>query len=261
MWALLTGIGAIVALYLFFLYYFFVSPLSFRWNAIYGEPDYPEGYEVRGIDISHYQERINWERLRNANIQGQPLSFAFIKATEGISIIDENLNENIYQAHQNDIVCGAYHFFTPDVDAARQARFFLKQVHLQAGDLPPVLDIEKSGKLSKAQVVKAAKTWLDIVEKHYGVKPIIYTGYRFKMDFLGDSIFNQYPYWIAHYYVDRLAYKGPWHFWQYTDVGHIDGISGYVDFNIFNGSLEQLHALTIKPEEVDEIGLDGVEDE
>lgn len=255
LWAWLTGAALVIALYLFLFYYFFVNPFSFRWKAIYGEPDYPEGYDIRGIDISHYQDRMDWSRLRNASIQGQPLRFVFIKATEGVSIIDENLNENIYQARQNDLICGAYHFFTPDVEAGRQARFFLKQVHLEAGDLPPVLDIEKAGALSKSQLQKAAKTWLDIVEEHYGVKPIIYTGYRFKLEYLNDTIFNSYPYWIAHYYVDRLEYKGPWAFWQYTDVGHIDGIKGYVDFNIFNGSFEQLHALTIKPEEIDRVGL------
>ena len=244
-----------IFLYLFIFWYFFVNPFSFRWKAIYGEPNYPEGYDIRGIDISHYQEHIDWSRLRNATIQGRPLRFVFVKATEGISIIDENFNENFYQAHQNGIVCGAYHFYTPDVDAAHQARFFLKQVHLEAGDLPPVLDVEKAGTLSKAQIQKAARTWLDIVEKHYGVKPVIYTGYRFKEEYLNDSIFSTYPYWIAHYYVDKLKYQGQWSFWQYTDVGEIDGIKGYVDFNIFNGSLEQLHALTIQPEEIDEVGL------
>ena len=244
-----------LAAYLFIFYYFFVSPYSFRWKAIYGNPDYPDGYDIRGIDISHYQDRINWSILRNATIQGQPLRFVIIKATEGVSIIDENFNDNIYQAHQNGLVCGAYHFFTPDVDAARQAHFFLKQVHLQAGDLPPVLDIEKAGDLSVAQLRRAAKTWLDIVEQYYGVKPILYTGHNFKQEYLSDNAFDSYPYWIAHYYVDHLTYTGPWTFWQYTDVGHIDGISGYVDFDIFNGTLEELHALTIQTEEIDQVGL------
>ena len=248
--------GVIIALYLFLLKYFFVDPFSFRWKAMYGDPDYPEGYEVRGIDISHYQERIDWSRLRNANVEGQPLRFVFIKATEGVSIIDENFNENFYQARQNFVIRGAYHFFTPDADAHRQAQFFLKQVHLEAGDLPPVLDVEKVGNLSSQQLQKAVKTWLNEVEKHYGVKPIIYTGYKFKLKYLDDEFFNQYPYWIAHYYVERLEYKGPWAFWQYTDVGHVDGIEGYVDCNIFSGDAEALQALTIQPDTEDRIGLE-----
>lgn len=254
-WALVAGATLIIVGYLVFFYRCIVTPFSFRWQAIYGDANDPDGFEVRGIDLSHYQERIDWERVRNAKVQRVPLRFAFIKATEGTSIIDENFNENFYQAKRNDIVRGAYHFFVPDVDARKQAQFFMKQVHLEAGDLPPVLDVEKSGRLNPAQLKRAVRTWLDLVEKHYGVKPILYTGYSFKMKYLSDSVFNQYPYWIAHYYVNQLPYQGKWHFWQYTDVGRIDGIEGHVDCNIFGGTLQQLHDLTIMPEEEDEIGL------
>lgn len=251
----MAGAILVIAGYLIFFYKFFVTPFSFRWQAIYGDANNPEGYEVRGIDLSHYQDRIDWERLRNAKVQQVPLRFMFIKATEGLTLIDENFNENFYQARRNDIVRGAYHFFVPDADARKQAQFFLKQVHLEVGDLPPVLDVEKSGRLNAQQLQKAVKTWLDIVEKHYGVKPILYTGYSFKMKYLSGAEFEQYPYWIAHYYVNELTYKGKWDFWQYTDVGHIDGISGHVDCNIFRGTMAELLELTLKDQDVDGIGL------
>ena len=54
--------------YSFLFYFFFVSPTGFRWRAIYGDPDYPEGYTIYGIDVSRYQGTINWNRLRNALI-------------------------------------------------------------------------------------------------------------------------------------------------------------------------------------------------
>ena len=254
-WVVFAGIALVVAGYFFFFVYFFISPYSFRWQAIIGDPVYPDGFDIHGIDISHYQERIDWERLRNAQIKETPLRFVFIKATEGSSLIDENFNENFYQAKQNGLIRGAYHFFTPDVDARLQADFFLRQVHLEAGDLPPVLDIEKAGSLSSAQLKEQTLLWLRRVENHYGVKPIIYTGYKFKMKYLNDSIFNQYPYWIAHYYVDHLTYQGKWEFWQYTDVGRVDGIRGFVDCNIYKGNLEQLMHLTIKQEQLDQMGM------
>ena len=258
-WLIIAGIFGAIAVYIFVLITFFVDPFSFRWDAIYGKGVNPDGFEVRGIDISRYQDNIDWARLRNANINGQPISFAFIKATEGTDLIDPNFNENFYQAKQNDILRGAYHFFSPRTDARQQARFFLRQVHLEAGDLPPVLDVETRGTLSKEKLQKAVKKWLDVVEQHYGVKPIIYTGYAFKMENLNDTIFDQYPYWIAHYYVNELQYKGPWAFWQYTDVGRIDGIGhpegDFVDCNIFNGTRQQLLELTIRDEQLDNIGL------
>ena len=244
-WLLWVGGILITAAYVCFFYYTFVSPFSFRWRAIYGEPTYPEGYEVRGIDISHYQERINWEKLRNASIGDAPVSFVFIKATEGEKLFDDNFNRNFANAKRNDLIRGAYHFFVPGIDPRKQAEFYLKIAQLEPGDLPPVLDIEKTGDLSPQKLRHDVKAWLDIVEKEYGVKPILYTGYRFRVDILNTPEFDAYPYWIAHYYINELEYKGKWTFWQHTDCGKVQGIRGFVDCNIFNGSPEELRELTL----------------
>ena len=88
-------------------------------------------------------------------------------------------------------------------------------------------------------------TWLHIVEDRYHVKPIIYTYYKFKEKYLNAPVFDDYPYWIAHYYVDKVEYKGAWKFWQHTDVGRLPGIKSYVDFNIYNGSFYDMKKLTI----------------
>ena len=82
-----------------------------------------------------------------------------------------------------------------------------------------------------------------------------YTYYKFKLDYLNDSVFNQYPYWIAHYYVDSLKYEGDWKFWQHTDAGSLPGIKGPVDFNIYNGSFYDLRQMTIGSQET--IGVDA----
>ncbi len=249
-WMIWLGAFLLAGGYISFFYYFLVGPYSFRWKAIYGDPIYPKGFDVHGIDVSHYQEIIDWELLRNASLDSSPVSFVFIKATEGESLMDENFNYNFYEAKQNSIIRGAYHFFLPHISAREQALFYLKQVHLEPGDLPPVLDVEKAGNLTVPQLQKAVKTWLDIVEQKYGVKPIIYTGYKFKMKYLNTPTFNEYPYWIAHYYVEELGYKGNWSFWQHTDCGKVNGIKGGVDCNIFNGSMEELMNLTIKQQDV-----------
>lgn len=245
-WAVWTGGILIVAVYVFVFYYFFVSPFSFRWKGIFGEGKYPSGYSIYGIDISHFQGEIDWDLVRNADIDGEPVRFIIIKATEGTDFLDENFNDNFYKAKDNNFIRGAYHFFLPSESAKAQARYFLKQVHLEPGDLPPVLDIEHKGNLTAEQIKEAALTWLHVVEKEYNVKPIIYTNYDFKMKYLGDSVFNQYPYWIAHYYVDTLKYRGKWRFWQQTDVGRLRGIKGNVDIDIYNGSMYDLQKFTIE---------------
>jgi len=245
-WAWWVGGIGIVIVYIWLFYYFFVSPTGFRWRALYGEANYPEGYEIHGIDISHYQGDIDWDDLRNAMIEGCPLRFIVIKATEGSSRIDEKFNDNFYMAREYGYIRGAYHFWSNKSTAREQAYFFLNKVRLEDGDLPPVLDVEHKPKDRSAEdFQRDILTWLHIVEDKYHVKPIIYTYYKFKEKYLNAPVFDDYPYWIAHYYVDKVEYKGEWKFWQHTDVGRLPGIKGYVDFNIYNGSYYDLRKLTI----------------
>lgn len=245
-WAWWVGGIGIVIVYIWLFYYFFVSPTGFRWRALYGEANYPDGYEIHGIDISHYQGDIDWDDLRNAMIEGCPLRFIVIKATEGSSRVDEKFNDNFYMAREYGYIRGAYHFWSNKSTAREQAYFFLNKVRLEEGDLPPVLDVEHKPKDRSAEdFQRDILTWLHIVEDKYHVKPIIYTYYKFKEKYLNAPVFDDYPYWIAHYYVDKVEYKGEWKFWQHTDVGRLPGIKGYVDFNIYNGSYYDLRKLTI----------------
>lgn len=245
-WAWWIGGTAVIVLYVFLFYHFFVGPTGFRWRALYGDAEYPEGYEIHGIDISHYQGKIDWEQLKNAMIKGCPVRFVIIKSTEGSSRLDENFRENFNQARDFGFIRGVYHFWSNKSTAREQAYYFLDLVHLTDGDLPPVLDIEhKPADKSVEDFQRDVLTWLHIVEDKYHAKPIIYTYYKFKEQYLSAPVFDDYPYWIAHYYVDKVQYKGKWKFWQHTDVGKLPGIKGYVDFNIYNGSYYELKQLCI----------------
>lgn len=244
----------VVFLVCFFIafYYFFVRPYAYRWRYIPDREGYgvcmPVGYKVHGIDISHYQGTINWKELRNQQLEKYPIRFVFVKATEGGDYADENFEKNFENARNYGFIRGAYHFYNPDVPALKQADFFISKVKLGQGDLPPVLDVEKKGFKSKHDLNVALKLWLDRVEMHYGVKPIIYASYKFKEAYLNDSLFDKYPYWIAHYYVDSVATNRTWKFWQHTDIATIPGIKEDVDLNIFNGSLIDLQEMTIGKE-------------
>ncbi|MBE6272350.1 MAG: glycoside hydrolase family 25 protein [Bacteroides sp.] len=229
-------------------YYFFIRPYAYRWKPCYGLKGYgicmPSGYQVHGIDVSHYQGDINWKMLEQTR-QGQfPIQFIFMKATEGGDYSDDRFTANFDSARAHGFIRGAYHFYNPKTDANKQADFFIQSVKLEPGDLPPVLDIEKKGKDMK-KLQSDLKLWLRKVENHYGVKPIIYASYKFKTRYLNDSVFNTYPYWIAHYYVDSVRYEGDWKFWQHTDVGTLPGIEEKVDLNVFNGSLQELNRLQL----------------
>ena len=116
---LLLFLGGIVYAWVF--YYFFVSPTGFRWRALYGDAEYPEGYEIHGIDISHYQGDIDWSKLKTAKIKNSPVKFILIKSTEGSNKLDENFNDNFYQARENGFIRGAYHFWSKRTSPRQQA--------------------------------------------------------------------------------------------------------------------------------------------
>ena len=259
-WAWWIGGGLVSAAYIYFFYYFFISPFGFRFRALYGDISYPEGYEIHGIDISHHQGEIDWQTLKDEGmIDKFPVRFIMIKATEGATKVDENFVDNFYQAREYGFTRGAYHFYSVHSSAQAQAEFFIKNVKLERGDLPPVLDVEHKPKnQTDEEFQQSIQLWLNMVEFHYGVKPIIYTYYKFKMKYLNDSVFDDYPYWIAHYYVEKVEYKGAWKFWQHTDVGKLPGIKGNVDFNIYNGSFYDLRKMTIGARE--QIGEEAYQD-
>lgn len=230
-------------------YYWFVRPYAYRWKPCQGCKEYgvciPSGFDVHGIDISHHQGDIDWNRLSQNRNAAIPLYFVFMKATEGGDHSDDRFVENFSAARAHGFIRGAYHFYIPSTDAVKQADFFIQSVALDSGDLPPVLDVEMIGEKEKKEFQRDVKRWLECVESHYGVKPILYTSYKFKERYLNDSAFNVYPYWIAHYYVDSVKYRGRWDFWQHTDVGTVPGIEKEVDLDVFNGTLDELKELTI----------------
>ncbi len=201
------------------------------------------GYEIHGIDVSHYQSRIDWEAIAS-----QSIDFAFVKATEGATFKDSLYLRNWSSLKQHGIRRGAYHFFRPEVPPGIQARHFAQTVHLDSGDLPPVLDVEVIGTLPKMELVRRIQIWLEMVESHFGIKPIIYTNLHFYNRNLA-GYFNGYPLWIARYHGKEpiLACGTDWHFWQYGEHGRLAGIKGSVDFNVFRGSANELDALCIPP--------------
>jgi len=212
-------------------------------------------YAVSGLDISHYQGDINWKRLA-----GDKLDFVFIKASEGRELQDHFFATNWKKAREFGLRRGAYHFFRPEVSAAKQAGNYFDRVSLAPGDLPPVLDVEHRGNLSPQELIASIKTWADMAETRYGVKPIIYTGQNFYNRFLAGQL-DEYPLWLARYDTEApvTVCGRTYHFWQYTDSGRLPGIKGNVDRNVFLVSHPDLSLLCIPPpaKQVDDLARFG----
>ncbi|MES2806626.1 MAG: glycoside hydrolase family 25 protein [Bacteroidota bacterium] len=203
-----------------------------------------EGKSI-GLDVSEYQGKIRWTYVDTLE-QKYPLHFVFIRATVGKDRKDRQFNKNWLGAKENKMIRGAYHYYRPNENSMEQAELFIKTVTLQKGDLPPVLDIEKLPKNQSIENLKLGlKRWLNAVESHYGVKPIIYTGERYYDDFLKEE-FSDYLFWIANYNFYREEIAEDWLFWQFTEKASVPGIKGNVDINIYNGDLQQLRYITVE---------------
>ncbi len=210
---------------------------------------------IYGIDISRHQHEkgrkhfgINWRQLRitslgkrhNAEGRTFPVWGGYIKATEGTTIRNRYFAQDYQQARKHGIHVGAYHFFSMHTTAAAQADYFLKHSIIKKGDFPPVLDVEPSEKQIEQMggdepLMQRIRTFMQIVEKRTGMKPILYVSQMFINKHMANAadIKKQYNVWIARYgqYKPdvRLVY------WQLCPDGKVDGITGDVDINVFNG--------------------------
>ena len=217
---------------------------------------------IYGIDIAKYQHGkgrravpIHWDKLRiihvgkrgSNNVSGTadyPVSFVYIKSTEGTSIRNRFYLNDYAQARKHDIRTGAYHFWSVRTSGAEQATYFIRNTLFREGDLPPVLDVEPTN----AQIAQSGgaerlfreiRVWLKAVERHTGVKPILYVNQMFVNNHLSKQpdLKRDYRVWIARYseYKPdvRLTY------WQLCPDGRVAGIQGDVDINVFNGYKSQ----------------------
>ncbi|MCK0117545.1 lysozyme [Isoptericola sp. S6320L] len=206
-----------------------------------------DDYDVRGVDVSAYQGEIDWPVLAE-----QDLDFAFIKATEGSSHVDERFAANWAGAQETDLLVGAYHFLSFESPGAGQAAHLIEQVPAAPGTLPPVVDVEYYGDFaadppSVTELRGILDPMLDALEEHYGAPPIIYTTQEVREVYLGAE-YDRYPLWIRSVALTPEVPRRDWEFWQYSDRDVLDGYAGeetHIDMNVFDGSLEDLRALAL----------------
>lgn len=202
-----------------------------------------EKFEVKGVDVSEYQGEVDWNKIKEQNID-----FAFIKATEGSKGKDNSFDKNYEKLKNMDMLLGLYHFFSFESLGEEQADNYIKVVGNIENDenlMLPIIDIEyysyyKKAKPNKEWVTKELQKMLDKLEKTYRVKPIIYTTMEFYQEYI-EGEFLEYDIWIRNILTKPDLENREWKFWQYTGRGKLEGYNGeekYIDLNVFNGSKE-----------------------
>tara|TARA_B100001093_G_scaffold519303_1_gene607670 strand:+ start:586 stop:1362 length:777 start_codon:yes stop_codon:yes gene_type:complete len=237
--------------FFYFGYHYIETPsIVYHFKSVFKQlfysPKIPTGGYVFGIDISEYQGIVAWNKIESIN-ENKTVEFVLIRATAGKNHRDRFFTSNWREAGKKNIIRGAYHYFRPNENSTEQANNFIQQVKLSPGDLPPILDIERISKVQTIESLKVGvKNWMNIIESHYGIQPILYTGAHYYKDYLSND-FIDYKLWVANYnQVKSPLNKYNWIMWQFSDNGTASGIKGPVDLDLFNGPVSELKKYALK---------------
>ncbi|MBQ9556594.1 MAG: hypothetical protein IJV05_10255 [Muribaculaceae bacterium] len=194
----------------------------------------PDNVQYDGIDISKHQGAINWEELKRYS----KIKFVYIKATEGSDYTDPRYRENIHNARKHGFKVGSYHFLSTKSSVVRQFQNFITVAKREEQDLLPIIDVERLSPWTSQQLRDSLKVFADLLEDHYGCKPLIYTSEKFFTKNLGRA-FADYPLFIAKYNTVQPNIGGyRWILWQFADNGlfksAVRGNYGEVDLSRFN---------------------------
>ena len=206
---------------------------------------------VNGLDVFHGDGSVDWESVVKVGME-----FAYVKATEGITVTDSLFAQNWKAMKAVGIMRGAYHFFHPASSAEDQADHFLKIMgNLQPGDLPSALDLEESSAthdewpgIQSADRIGLVLRWLKRVENTTGMKAVIYTRKGWvKGNLPGAEALKDHPLWVADFTSTDTPLIPPqwstWTFWQFSETGTVPGINDKVDLDRFNGAFKDLRML------------------
>jgi lysozyme len=195
---------------------------------------------VQGVDVSRHQGPIDWPTLASSGVR-----FSYIKATEGTDYVDPRFAANWADAARAGVYRGAYHFFTLCRPGSAQADHFIRTVPRTQGALPPAVDLEHMGPCRRGptftNVNDNVRDYLDIVERHYGVRPILYVTREFHDAHLKNIQGERF--WVRSLFVEPRFRQRDWVIWQHHPHARRPGVSKPIDLNSFRGDEAALAAL------------------
>ena len=184
-----------------------------------------------GIDVSSHQQDIDWVKVAGDTC----ISFVYIKATEGETYFSPHYSTNLKAARQQHIAVGSYHYLTTTASVNNQFANFCRNARRDNQDLIPMLDVEDRGTWSRSQFIDSVGKMLQLMERHYHCRPMIYSTVEFYNENLAAN-FNDYPLYIGRYSNSRprIYWSGKYTIWQFTENGIVTGIPQFVDLAKFN---------------------------
>ena len=208
---------------------------------------YEEGYltcltkpAMRGIDVSEHQGDIDWNAVKASGVEFAIIRVGYRGYGNGALVADENAQTNYKNAKAAGLQIGAY-LFSQAIsveEAQEEAAFFLEQIKDWELDLWAVYDWEyisaeaRTANVDALTLTQCTKAFLDAVAAE-GYQPMIYFNRSQAEKRLFMNALAGYDFWLAMYHdpIATFAYRPD--MWQYTNTGHVPGINGNVDINLW----------------------------
>lgn len=192
-----------------------------------------------GLDISKWQGNVDFDKLKEKNVEFIILRIGYQKGFGKEFILDEKFERNIKEANRVGIPVGLY-FYSYAITkktAKEQAKWIIEKSKDYKISLPVAFDFEdwqyfSSQKLSLKDINDIAITFMDTLEEN-GYKGMNYSSKRYLENIWN---INKYPVWLAHY-TNKTDYSGKYSIWQLCQDGRIEGIKGDVDINVMYENL------------------------
>ena len=189
----------------------------------------PRTRPVRGVDVSHHQGQVDWQRVRRDRI-----GFAYLKATEGSGFTDPLFQAGARAARSAGLRVGGYHYFSLCSPGAPQAEHFASVLDTApARSMPPAVDLELLGNCAdpppRPELLGQVRAFIDEVEQRTGQQVVVYAYPEFEARYRFAGALDR------RQWVRRIGNRPPtrdWFIWQKDDQAVIDGISGPADLNV-----------------------------
>ncbi len=203
------------------------------------ELQFDNGSAKLGIDVSKWNEEIDWAAVKEAGIEFAIIRCGYRGASTGALVIDPRYEENIEGAIEAGIPVGVY-FFTQardEIEAVEEASMVIRLIEDYDVDYPVFLDSESAGGKGRAdgldsdERTRAHRAFLQTIQAA-GYETGVYASRNWLNDRLDMTQLSDYRIWLAEY-ADVPTYdEYYYHMWQYTSKGTVNGISTNVDLNL-----------------------------
>ena len=189
-----------------------------------------------GIDVSRYQENIDFEKVKNSGVEFVIIRIGVQSGAKKDVSIDSYYLENIKKAKEAGLLVGVYLYSTaisPEI-AKEQAKWVIKTLDGVKLDFPIAFDWEnwqyfREYEISLYDLSKSYLSFAEEIERN-GYKAMLYGSKYYLENMWLDK--GNYPVWLAHY-TDKTNYSGDHIMWQYSAIGEVDGINNAVDLDVY----------------------------